>query len=790
MTIPTRRTAIPHQVLLAGILFTLLLLPFLWAFQVVRSQGYSVVRDAISVRIGSVIQPGRIQAFKAVPLGRDAQEKERVADSSTGNLYFRVLALSPVAKGRVLLVQDGATEWKLGADGSASGGEPGHRFVQAFFLQDSGNSNSYQQGKVRPDLVVVNWQDPAGWFRSTLRLDLPLEAGVLGFGLALVPWLLWTRRRDVFALPASWTARGWKIPLGLAALVVAGHILSPRWIPTVATYLALLAIWIGVGIRRLPAGPRLSAVPRWHLVAVALMVAAGFATKARLSDWGSPLVLHTDEYSIVDPAGTLSRSGGLDPAEFEHPNHPSIYLETAVSQAASEFLLGAPLGSTFDDHLALWHQVGRILSALWGALLAWAVWAGLRGYDPVAALLGCALATLFPAILQNSAFATPDVSQAFLVALFGWMLSRHLADGDPRSLVLAALAAALATGEKFSGGVLLPILVLGACAAPGRKDVVVAALRAAIAYFLLLFLTCPYLFLKAHLVLISVIGESRPTHPGADGLGLWGNLGFYAGAWRADASLLMTLAILPGAWRLLSRGRQALPLFTGLAFLASLSALPLHWNRWELPFLPMLIQCSAMGLAIPWTLARFGPRPGRLVWVVVGLALVALPLSHQFLRGVQTFRSVQARDTRLDALAWSRREGVDTANALVGHYTGLAPIWKRGFDLYSAYGDPKYMRNRRWAMVSSAHYQRYFDDTVRFSREVGFWRGLLALPQVARFEPVAPGIVLRNEVDWADLPIARSFLLQDLRSVRTGPRIGVFRLPDNCPDLPPLNATL
>ena len=788
----TRRSAnaIPLQVLLAGVFFTILLLPFLWAFQVVRSQGYSVVRDAVSVQIGDAIQPGRTQVFKAVPLGRDAQEKEQVADSSAEKMFFRVLELSARSKGRALLVRDGGREWKVAADGSVHGGEPGHRFVQVFFLQDSGNSNSYQQGKVRPDLVVVNWQDPAGWFRSTLRMDLPLEAGVLGFGLALVPWLLWTRRRSVFALPPTWTSRGWKIPLGLTALVVVGHIVSPRWMPAVATYLSLLAIWIGTAVGRLPSGPRHPSVPRWHLVAVALMVAAGLATKARLSDWGSPLVLHTDEYSIVDPAATLSRDGGLDPKEFEHPNHPSIYLETAVSQAASEFLLGAPLGTTFDDHLALWHQVGRILSALWGALLAWAVWAGLRRYDPVAALLGCAMATLFPAILLNSAYATPDVSQAFLVALFGWMLSGHVSDGDPRSLVVAALAAALATGEKFSGAVLLPILILGACAAPGRKDVVVAVLRAALAYFVLLFLTSPYLFLKAHLVLISVIGESRPTHPGADGLGLWGNLGFYAGAWRADASLLMTLAILPGAWRLLSRGRSALPLFTGLVFLASLSALPLHWNRWELPFLPMLIQCSAMGLAMPWTLTRFGPRPGRLVWAVVGLLLAALPLSHQFLRSVQTFRAVHARDTRLDALEWSRLRGVDTANALVGHYTGLAPIWKRGFDLYSAYNDPGYMRGRRWAMVSSAHYQRYFDDTARFRKEVGFWRDLLALPQVARFEPVAPGIVLRAEPDWADLPIARSFLLQDLRAVRTGPRIGVYRLPDNCPDVPPLNATL
>jgi len=792
MTLPTRRsaTSVPLQVILAGALFAILLLPLLWAFQVVRSQGYSVVRDPMTVRIGTAIQSGRTEAFKAVPLGKDAQEEELVRDSSAKDLFFRVLALSPRSKGRALEVRARGMEWSVGSDGSMSGAEPGHRFVEAIFLHDTGNSNSYQQGKIHPDLLVVNWQDPAGWFRSTLRLDLPLEAGVLGFGLALVPWLLWTRRRSVFAPPTGWNLRGWKIPLVLTALVVSGHFLVPRWIPTVVAYLALLALWIGVGIRRLPAGPRRPPVPLWHSAAVVAMVLVGFATKARLSDWGFPLVLHTDEYSIVDPAGTLSRDGGLDPKEFEHPNHPSIYLETAASEAVSEILYGQPLGVAFDAHPARWHQVGRVLSALWGALLAWAVWGGLRRFDPVAALLGCALATLFPAILQNSAFATPDVSQAFLVALFGWMLSRHLSDGDPRSLLLAALAAALATGEKFSGAVLLPLLVLGAVGAPGRKDIASAALRAAIAYFVLLFLTCPYLFLKAHLVLISVIGESRPTHPGADGLGLLGNLRFYAGAWRSDASLLMTLAIVPGAWRLLSRGRSALPLFAGLVFLASLSALPLHWNRWELPFLPMLVQCAAMGLATPWILARIGPRPGRLAWGVLGAALVALPLSHQFLRSVQTWRAVHARDTRLDALEWSRRSGLDTANTLVGHYTGLAPVWKRGFDLYSAYRDPVYMRGRRWAMVSSAHYQRYFDDTARFANEVGFWRGLLALPEVVHFDPVPPRIVLGSEPDWADLPLARSFLQQDPREVRTGPRITVVRLPGSCPDLPPLSATL
>jgi hypothetical protein len=780
----------PIQVLLAGCLFTLLLLPALWAFQIVRSLGYSVVRDPLQILVDGSAHQGGSRAFKAVPLGTDGTDKDSVADASPDKISFRILALSPRVKGREISIQAGGSTWRIGRDGRTSGGSPGHRFAEAIFLDDAGNTHSYQEGKIDPDLVVVNWQDPWGWLRSTFRFGLPIEAGVLGFGLALLPWLLWTRRKAVFAPPSSWISGSWKIPLGFTVMVLLGHFLAPRWIPTVLAYFSALAMWVGTAIRRLPAGRALPRLPRWHLVAVALLVVAGFATKARLSDWGQPLVLHTDEYAVVDPAGALSRDGGLDPKEFEHPNHPSIYLLTIVSQATSEIMFGQPLGRTFESHLALWHQVGRILSALWGALLAWAVWAGLRRFDPKAALLACALATLFPAIIQNSAFATPDVSQACLAALFAWLLSRRVADGDSRSLVLAALVAALAACEKFSGAVLFPFLVLGACSGKIRKDWVPSALRASIAYFLLLFLTCPYIFLKAHLVLISVIGESRSTHPGADGMGLWGNLGFYVDTWRQDASLLMSIAIVPGALRLLRRGAPALPLFTGLVFLASLAALPLHWARWELPFLPILLQCAAMGLTIPFSLAESRPRASRASWIAFGVVLSLLPLSHQLLRCVQASRLAKARDTRLDALEWSRFAGLDTANTLVGHYTGLAPVWKRGFDMESSYRDPIYMRNRRWAMVSTNHYQRYFADSAKFPGEVKFWRSFLELPEVARFAAKDPSITLHAQADWADLPLAAAYLRQDPAATRVGPLVRVFRLPDSCPDLPRQTAIL
>lgn len=783
-------TKIPVPVLTAGCLFTLALLPLLWVFQVVRSQGYSVVRDPLLVQVGGVVHPGSTRAFKAVPLGFDGVEAELVPSSGSSKTFFRVLALSSRVKGRAISIKTGASVWRVGADGTMDGALPGRRFAEAIFLDDAGNTHSYQEGKVDPDLIVVNWQDPSGWLRSTFGLGLPLEAGVLGFALAIVPWLLWSRREAVFALPSSWTARGWKIPLGFTLLALLGHFLVPRWIPTVLTYFSVAAIWIGTAIHRLPGGRPLARSPGWHLPIVLLLVLAGFASKAALSDWGWPLVMHTDEYATIDPAGTLARNGGLDPKEFEHPNHPSIYLVTIASQAVSEIAFGEPLQKTFETHQALWHRVGRILSALWAALLAWAVWAGLRRFDPAAALVACALATLFPAIVQNSAFATPDVSQAFLAALFGWFLSRRVVDGDPRSLVLAALVAALATGEKFSGAVLFPLLVLGACSGKERKDLVPAALRAALAYFLLLFLTCPYIFLKPHLVLISVIGESRSTHPGADGLGLWGNLGFYVDTWRQDASLLMSIAVLPGALRILRRGKPALPLFSGLIFLASLAALPLHWARWELPFLPVLLQCAAMGLTIPFALARNGTRASRAAWMGVGLLLVLLPASHQFLRCVQTSRMVKARDTRQDAMDWSRLHGLDTANTLSGHYTGLAPVWKRGFDMASSYRDPVYMRNRRWAMASSNHYQRYFADTAKFPDDVKFWRTFLELPEVARFSAKDPAIVLGAQADWADLPKAASFLRQDPGAARVGPLIRVFRLPSSCPDLPRQTAIL
>src|ERR1035437_657151 len=227
---------IPLPVLLAGGLLSLLLLPALWGFQVVRSLGYSVVRDPLLIQVSGSVHLGGSRAFKAVPLGEDGTEKEMVATADSGNLFFRVLALSPRAQGHDISVQTGSSVWRIGADGKMSGGRPGLRFAEAIFLDESGNSHSYQAGKVNPDLVVVNWQDPSGWLRSTFHISLVLEAGILGFGLALLPWLLWTRRKTVFALPASWLSQNWKVQVGLSILVLLGHFLAPRWIPAVLAY--------------------------------------------------------------------------------------------------------------------------------------------------------------------------------------------------------------------------------------------------------------------------------------------------------------------------------------------------------------------------------------------------------------------------------------------------------------------------------------------------------------------------------------------------------------------------
>jgi 4-amino-4-deoxy-L-arabinose transferase-like glycosyltransferase len=182
----------------------------------------------------------------------------------------------------------------------------------------------------------------------------------------------------------------------------------------------------------------------------------------------------------------------------------------------------------------------------------------------------------------------------------------------------------------------------------------------------------PYFFLDFDTALLSLRGEARSTHRGADGLPPDGNFLFYAGdvipsQLGGPGGLLAGLGI---ALALVRRaaGPRLLALFVA-ALLVGICLSPLHWARWAIPILPLLALFAAATLEAG--LAKLLSRLGRERWqgwaFVVGLlALIALPATrtgYEALRGWRPTTRLQARDWLIATLPAGARIVVERGSA-------------------------------------------------------------------------------------------------------------------------------
>jgi hypothetical protein len=180
-----------------------------------------------------------------------------------------------------------------------------------------------------------------------------------------------------------------------------------------------------------------------------------------------------------------------------------------------------------------------------------------------------------------------------------------------RPSTAARIAAGLAIGAAIASRYLLVVLALVYAAAElilwlrrppeersaetfGRAAVIggVAAMAG--------FLVCaPYVLLDFGQVLKSLAHERRETHPGADGLGLVGNLRYYLTfALPAAVPIPAQLAALVAAVLAVAR-RRAEPLLLllfAVVFTLGISLPALHWERWLIPVLPIVAIFAAAGV--------------------------------------------------------------------------------------------------------------------------------------------------------------------------------------------------
>ena len=250
-----------------------------------------------------------------------------------------------------------------------------------------------------------------------------------------------------------------------------------------------------------------------------------------------------------------------------------------------------------------------------------------------------------------------DSAGVFFALLALLLIVRLFERASLRDQFVAGLAVGVGISSRYFLVTLLAALVAAGWIALRRRVPgasvrgIAAGVGAAIVAFVL---TTPYFLLDWSTARASLANESA-SHVGHDGFSPIGNLRWYLGnaipnaiSWPV-AQLAVTGIIVAVVHR---RDARRLVLLAGAAtFLVAISTSKLHWNRWLLPILPVVVLFAADGLAQLASAigARIGRRELASAFALAGVALVALwPAKNVIQLNVRESRS----STRVVARDW------------------------------------------------------------------------------------------------------------------------------------------
>lgn len=361
-----------------------------------------------------------------------------------------------------------------------------------------------------------------------------------------------------------------------------------------------------------------------------------------------------DEDAITAIAGAF-RVGHFNPEAF---NYPALFM-----LAVAAVMRGLPIGERLLHKIMPFHfspllsdqvttakytLVQRGLSAGAGIASVWLVFRlGRRLFTDAAAVAGASLLALAFLHVRDSHFGVTDVPMSFMVLVAFLCAVRLSQSGTRRDVVLAGVAAGLAAGTKYNGGlVALPVLFavfIGPSAKGLRSRIGEAAL--AVAFMIVAFLcTSPY----------TVIAFGRFWADfSSDVLHLSGGHGIDLGrGWVYHAATTLRYGVgvplvvtgVAGMVLLLVRDWRTgvLVALFPVSYYVLVGAGYTVFTRHMIPVVPFVCLTGGYGLAeaASWTAARLGRPAWRTALAAIAVVAVAAPSA----RSAVMFDRLLARD--------------------------------------------------------------------------------------------------------------------------------------------------
>ena len=167
------------------------------------------------------------------------------------------------------------------------------------------------------------------------------------------------------------------------------------------------------------------------------------------SRFGFPLLVHPDEWAVVDAVANMAKRHSFEPPWSLRPDHVEMKVDYILFAGYADVYRNTSVAAAFAHSPIPFYWIARLATAAFGvATVGLAYLIGARTSRRLG-LVMAALFALFPAYVLNAHYATPDVPLTFAVMLLTYALMRYVRTTSWSSLLWASFAVALGIAIKY-----------------------------------------------------------------------------------------------------------------------------------------------------------------------------------------------------------------------------------------------------------------------------------------------------------------------------------------------------
>ena len=532
----------------------------------------------------------------------------------------------------------------------------------------------------------------------------------------------------------------------------------------------------------------------WHknkqfVIILSIITIIGAIIRLISCYWGYPLLLHPDEFAIVDSAIDMLRRHSWESFVFYRPDQFETKCCSILFSVISWIKFHAPAYDTFNDYKLMYHLIARGFTSIFGialiplsVLLVGKIVEGIEINKMWTQYVVAILFAFSPIFVRHSAYATPDIPLTFFVVLFSYFFLEYLEKGEIKDFVICSIIVGIATTIKYPALILsipLAFMVIYRECLYTKKylNILKYAGYSIFIIFFVMFIIAPNLFTDFNSVIKCFINEAKSTRVGAYGLGFWGNLFYYLKTVVENLGYITIIPFILGLVLIFKNKNFKYWVFLiGFIYWICMSILSLHVLRWGIPIFAFYNILVAIGLGYILSLKNI--KFNKLIFNI-GIIINIIVLLNVFLSAICITKSNTLQTNLYLAQKIFEENNVNKEDFVYEGYTPFAPILynpvaPKLFEFVEGKVKPidKYS-SKKYFIMSNTHSNRYFREAKRYSYEVSIYNAINSNYELS-YQLKADGNYLQKSFALKNIFYSIKYIFSKYHS--TGSTILIYKL--------------